>query len=151
MRSVIITRGPSSDEGTFGELVTDSGFKCVTGELPDRGNARGISCIPKGTYQASKRWSEKHKANLFHVDDVPNRDDVEIHSGNLCGDVAKSFASDVLGCILPGAAVEVFKGGSQVGAHELAKDQRGVTSSAATLAAFHADLGSAESFFLTIR
>jgi hypothetical protein len=62
-------------------------------ELPWKDNERKVSCIPIGKYDVVKRKSPKY-GNHFHVQDVPNRDMILIHSGN--------YISDILGCILPG-------------------------------------------------
>lgn len=104
MRKVTLKRLETSDEGTFGELTTDSGFRCVTGELPWRDNRKGVSCIPPGDYVVE--WLESPtKGYCYHVLGVPGRAAVEIHAGNYCGDISKGFKSDVEGCILPGLTV----------------------------------------------
>lgn len=149
MRKATLTSEPSTDEGTLGELVTDSGFKCVTGELPNRGDAHNVSCIAPtgGVFPVKREWSEKHQAYLFHVID-PTRGMIEIHTGNLCGDVSKGYASDVLGCILPGVSWGLFREGEKVGNHVLTRDQRGVTASRIALKVLTDDLGN--EFELTI-
>lgn len=121
-------RSESGDAGTFGVLKTPSGFECYTGELPERDNKSGISCIPVGTYKCSQRFSEKHKKNVYGIEEVPGRSDCEIHSGNFCGDVTKGLKSDVLGCIILGRAIMEIAG------------QKAVTSSKDALAAFEADM-----------
>ena len=155
MRTATLTRQPSTDEGTFGTLTTDSGLSVRTGELPWEDNATGVSCIPPGVYTARWSWSTSHGGSLYHLVDVPMRSSVEIHSGNLCGDTTKGFASDVRGCVLPGMGVGVFHAGAVVGKHTLAKDQMGVTQSMAALSVLEADMrdekGNQVDFKLTVQ
>lgn len=102
MRKGTLTRQPSSVEGTFGKLVLDDGWECVTGELPDDNNLPDFSCIPDGTYQCMLAFSPHFNTSLFHLRGVPNRSSVEIHAGNWCGDKRQGFRSDVEGCIILG-------------------------------------------------
>jgi hypothetical protein len=110
MRKATLTREISSDEGTFGTLVTDLGFTCRTGELPSRENAHDRSCIPAGVYRVTFRMSSKHGL-CYHVENVPGRTGIEIHAANFMGDRDKGYVSDLLGCIAPGR--EVRKVGRQ--------------------------------------
>ena len=90
-----LTRDDQNDTRTYGTLYDENGAVfCQTLELPDRGNAHGVSCIPVGTYRCVKRWSPKHGTDVFGVDHVPDRSDIEIHAGNT--------PKDSLGCILLG-------------------------------------------------
>ena len=145
MRSATLTREETSHEGTFGTLETDQGFTCRTGELPWRDNARGVSCIPAGTYQVNWRFSPKH-GDCWHIDGVPGRSDVEIHSANLMGNIDEGFCSQLLGCIAPGGSVETFNAGTVKGQE---KNQKGVVGSGAKLKELQADLAS-EPFTLII-
>lgn len=78
------------------------GFKSFkTLELPDRGNARNISCIPKGTYKAVKHNSPKFGESI-HILNVPNRSEVLVHYGN--------FYLDTRGCILIGIGLADING-----------------------------------------
>lgn len=105
MRKVTLTRFQTGDDGTFGNLVTDSGLSLYSGELPWKGNAANISCIPEGVYIVQRIDSPKH-GPCYCVTDVPGgRTMVEIHRGNFCGDVSKNLKSDVEGCILTGNAL----------------------------------------------
>ena len=147
MRKVLIVRERSLDAGTFGKLtVEDSQFQCVTGELPWRDNIREKSCIPPGVYSAGWRNSPKHGL-CYHVDGVPGRDHIQIHSANLMGDVEKGFVSQLLGCIAPGLAVKEFPAKVHPAGD---KAQRGVTASAITLQALVKELEQ-EPFELTIK
>lgn len=107
MGKVTLVRTETSDEGTFGELTTESGFECKTGELPWRDNAPGKSCIPEGTYAVTWRFSEKH-GYCYHVENVPGRTDIEIHSANFMGDVDERYKCELSGCIAPGRNIGVI-------------------------------------------
>lgn len=137
LRKATLTRLQTGDEGSFGTLVTDSGFKCVTGELPWRDNQTGKSCIPPGVYVVTYRFSPKHNKMCYHVENVPDRTDIEIHSANLMGDVSLGFECQLLGCIAPGKGIGQIAG------------QKAVIASRITLAALEADLAQ-ETFELTI-
>ena len=91
---VIIKRTMQDDYQTLGELIIpDAGYSCKTLELPWKNNERRESCIPEGTYQVEKRFSDKFKHH-FHILEVPDRDFILIHHGN--------YKRDVKGCILVG-------------------------------------------------
>jgi hypothetical protein len=96
-----LTRTKTGDDGTFGLLQTPN-HSLFTGELPWRDNKTDLSCIPDGSYVCRWLYSPHHNRNIYHVLNVPNRGDVEIHSGNYCGDVERGYRSDVLGCIILG-------------------------------------------------
>lgn len=144
MRIVTLESEISTDEGTFGVLTSDSGFSCSTGELPWRNNDAGKSCIPEGIYTCSLIFSPHFQKNIYHVENVPNRTDVEIHAGNFCGDTDAGYDSDVLGCILLGASV-----GQLNNRHVPARNQKAVLSSGATLIRFIADMNG-ENFQLRV-
>lgn len=136
MRLVTIVRLETTDEGTFGKLTTDSGFECVTGELPWRDNKPNVSCIPAGRYTCSWRNSPKH-GMCYHVDGVPGRTDVEIHAANLMGDESQGWIAELKGCIAPGIRLGAIN------------DQKAVLGSRPALKAFEDDLDQ-EPFELTI-
>lgn len=88
-----------SDDGkqTLGEFnVIGADFSGKTMELPYKDNKRLISCIPTGRYTVKKRISPAY-GNHFHIQNVPNRDNVLIHFGNYytnfkgCIGVGKEF------------------------------------------------------------
>ena len=100
----IIQREEYTDKQVTGTLTLFDGrkkvFTCKTLELPWRDNESNISCIPTGTYQATKRVSNKYK-HSYHVknpgkDQVVDRQWILIHPGN--------FYTDIRGCILLGKA-----------------------------------------------
>lgn len=150
MRKATLTRNETSDEGTFGTLLTDDGFTCRTVELPWEKNAQGKSCIPTGKYLFRVTDSPKHGKCYEEWDDpatprkedVPGRDHIQIHSANWAGDKSKGFFSQLLGCIALGTTVETMKTPE-------GKMQKGVTNSKATIAAFMAHMRG-ETFELTI-
>lgn len=69
-------------------------MRCHTVELPWKDNAKGISCIPAGTYQMAFTMSNRFKVPLWLVLDVPGRAGVRIHAAN--------FAHQLEGCIALG-------------------------------------------------
>lgn len=98
-----LTRFETSDHGTFG-VLSFPGFACFTLEPPDKGNARNISCVPRGSYLVKIRISPKY-GPVFWVSNVPNRSFILIHSGNFGGAGSAGFKTHTNGCILLGAAV----------------------------------------------
>jgi len=104
MKTATIHRLESDDQGTFGELRTDSGLVLCSGELPWRDNAPDRSCIPIGTYTCLWGASVKH-GECYHVIDVPGRTAIEIHAANFVGDKSMGFRCDMLGCITLGLSV----------------------------------------------
>ncbi len=97
---VVIAR-EYEDKETRGLLLVFDGteivFQCKTLELPDKGNAKKVSCIPEGVYEVVKALSPT-KGKCFMINKVPNRDSILIHIGNY----ATGVKVDTLGCILPG-------------------------------------------------
>lgn len=75
-----LVRVESGPNGTFGLLEVE-GLRLHTIELPWRFNLRNVSCIPVGAYSVI-RWESPSKGDCFKVLDVPDRDDILIHSGN---------------------------------------------------------------------
>lgn len=97
---LIIERQPSEKKQTLGAatILNAKGekiYSCKTLELPWLDNQTQKSCIPAGSYQVVKRWSEKY-GNHFHVLNVPGRSYILIHVGN--------YYKEILGCILVGQA-----------------------------------------------
>lgn len=111
MRKVTITRPSDYDKdeyGVFGTLQT-TGFVCRTVERPWLGNAKGISCIPEGTYRCVLGPSQKnHPVSdyAYEVTNVPGRSLVKIHIAN--------WPRDLEGCIGLGAGVTLDKDGNRM-------------------------------------
>lgn len=104
MKQAVLTRSVSSDHGTFGTLVLDSGEEFRTAELPWRENAPFLSCIPTGFYRCVWKHSPRF-GFVYELKDVPNRSHILIHAGNYAGDQKKGLRSDTDGCILLGQKV----------------------------------------------
>ena len=69
MRTVTLTRRPADndDQGTIGDWVSDSGFSCVSIELPWRDNETDLSCVPPATHPL--RWFDFSGANGMRLSD----------------------------------------------------------------------------------
>lgn len=138
-RSGTLVRNETGADGTFGKLTLDSGWVCYTGELPWRGNAKGKSCIPAGVYLFAIVSSPKHgrvyqefdDPDTLEKEDVPDRENIQIHAANYCGDSDLGFKCDLLGCIAPGFLVDQLDG------------QKAVLSSKKALAALEKELAGA--------
>lgn len=100
-----LSRMESSDEGTFGLFTLEDGSEWDSLELPWRDNQQGISCVPEGVYMAKMAYSPKHAAMVYHLQNVPDRSDVEIHAANFGGDKAKGYRCELLGCIALGEGI----------------------------------------------
>ena len=100
MKTAILIRTETSDQGTFGYLFYN-GRKVRTVELPWRENKRSRSCIPKGEYICEVRQSPRF-GRVYHITNVEGRSYILFHSGNFAGDVEKGWKSNSHGCVLPG-------------------------------------------------
>jgi hypothetical protein len=115
MNRLILKRGGSSPQGTFGRLVLPNGDEIRTTELPWRDNARSKSCIPSGVYHVrylAKSASGKYR-DVYHVEGVDDRSGILIHSGNFAGDRELNYRSHSWGCILPALRVGYLKTGKE--------------------------------------
>ncbi|EMG36599.1 hypothetical protein PCS_02611 [Desulfocurvibacter africanus PCS] len=90
-----------------------AGFVCHVAELPWRENRPNVSRIPAGWYDCVPRISAKYGRH-FHVQDVPDRSMILIHSGNWAGDTSKGLRSHTHGCILAGRYAGVLDGQAAV-------------------------------------
>lgn len=97
-----------SAQATNGEIWWDGSLVCYTIELPWRGNARNISCIPEGRYRLKKRFSEKFRWHVS-IEGVPERSAILFHAAN---DVNKEFR----GCIAP--VSELIRNGKGLGSRK---------------------------------
>ncbi len=109
MSAVVIERGPSSDQGCFGNLWT-RGLKLYSGELPDRGNRPMVSCILAGIYDVVWALSPRLKRYTYRLVGVPGHAGILMHPANFMGDAAKGFKCQLLGCIALGERVGVMAG-----------------------------------------
>ena len=113
-----LVRQPSTDLGTFGVFaIADSNFTCVSLELPWQDNQPNISCVPVGSYMCTWRWSQSHNRNVYHVENVPGRTAVEIHSANI--------TAQLLGCICLGMGIAIFPAGTFSGIEVATKGVQG--------------------------
>lgn len=80
-------------KGTNGNFLVNGSYLCQAIELPWKENQRGISCIPEGVYELTKRYSGKFGKHLL-VNDVPGRDLILIHCFN-------EALKESRGCIAP--------------------------------------------------
>lgn len=103
-KRAILTRGVSSDEGTFGALELVGGPLLRSVELPWRDNKTAVSCIPPGTYQCSVVNSPSFGL-VYGVHGVPGRSAILIHAANWGGDVSKGWHSELKGCIAPAMSI----------------------------------------------
>ena len=72
-------------------------YQCKTLELPYKNNKPDVSCIPEGVYTVKKITRPDGRPGL-HIQDVPGRTKILIHTGNY----AAGDHPDILGCILVG-------------------------------------------------
>jgi hypothetical protein len=93
--TIVLQRLTTSDEGTFGALLVNGRPYYVTLELPWKNNQKDISCVPPGTYKATRMFSEKFKKVVFVLHNVSGRDLIEFHIGN--------SIENTNGCILLGS------------------------------------------------
>lgn len=114
---------------TFGVLLDDRIPLCLTLERIWMNNERGVSCIPDGAY-VCKRVDSPKFGDTFEVMDVPGRDEILFHWGNL---VIHSH-----GCIILGEE------------YGLLGNQRGVLSSHRAFDEFMGRLKGQDSFDLDI-
>ena len=132
-----LERVKSDVMGTFGRLSTSLGWHAISIEMPWLDNARMVSCIPTGEYLVEWVESPKFRRPTYLVRDVPDRDGIRIHPGNLAGDITRGLISHFNGCIGLGMRLGV-----------LAR-QRAVMTSAPAVLSFE-DHMCRESFILTV-
>lgn len=117
---ITLTRTDQLFDGTFGKLQLPS-FSLFTLEDDWKDNEPQFSCIPAGRYPLRRRWSNKHKQEVFEVMNVPGRSNIEIHPGNT--------EEDTLGCILPGTSRGLLMVKRDEDTGEIKKVKEGVLSS----------------------
>lgn len=108
MKYATLSRGPSTDEGTFGRLVCGDGPELVSLELPWRDNKPQASSIPPGFYRCELVDSPKF-GRVYGVQNVKGRSHILIHAANFAGDTANGWKSELLGCIAPALKAGVLK------------------------------------------
>lgn len=100
-KKLVLVRIADTGKETLGHLFLFSDldliFKCVVLEPPWKGNATGISCIPKGEYTVRPRSgseSPKFKYDHLFIGGTGDRECILIHRGN--------FNTNTRGCLLVG-------------------------------------------------
>lgn len=131
MKLLTLSRLTQNSFATYGQ-ITDEENKplCVTLELPWVDNEHGKSCIPPGAYVAHRFPSPRRGYDVFELDGVPDRGDIELHIGNL--------PHDSEGCILLGTAFGQING------------QPGIVGSGDGFRAFMQAMRTIDTFTLTI-
>lgn len=142
MKYATLTRGPSTDEGTFGRIVCADGPELVSLELPWRGNKPQVSSVPPGAYRCELVDSPKF-GRVYGVQNVPGRSHILIHPANFAGDKEQGWHSELLGCIAPALKAGVLT-------NPAGRAQRTGLSSKAALARLM-DWAAGEPFELEIR
>jgi len=112
MLRLVISRGPSTDAGTFGAATLVGITTWDSLELPWRDNRHRLSCIPPGVYRArlidGASVGRPKFGMVYELQDVPGRTGILLHRANWAGDVEKGLHSDLEGCLTIGEAVGVL-------------------------------------------
>lgn len=94
---VVLNRLIDTGKETLGLLTIHDELKevytCKTLELPWKENKRNVSCIPRGEYLITPRFSDKYGEH-FLINDVEDRDYVLIHAAN--------YYTQLRGCVAVG-------------------------------------------------
>jgi len=101
MKQVIILRGESTLEGTFGKLIVDQ-LQLFTLELPWNNDENNISCIPAGFYNCQYTLSPRLHKYTYEIFGDSKRTGIRMHSAN--------FSSQLLGCIALGEKLGIMDG-----------------------------------------
>ena len=57
-------------------------FTALSLERGNRGNQKGVSCVPSGKYTIKYEYSNKFKCNLWELKNVLNRSECKFHAAN---------------------------------------------------------------------
>lgn len=106
MKRLTVIRDETGDEGTFSIGMLTEGDQRLGWwnfiELPWRDNQAGISCVTPGLYTARLVDSLHFDRKVYRLQNVPDREDIEVHPANFAGDLALGYHSDLRGCMAPG-------------------------------------------------
>ena len=113
--ALLVTREPTSDNGTLGILTAYYGdalvYKCYTLEDPVREPGApkvwGDTAIPKGTYPVALRFSNRFQKELPGIQNVQGFDGCLLHGGN--------DKLDTHGCILLGTQLQGLQPTPRIG------------------------------------
>lgn len=98
----VLERAETGDQGTFGSMWA-RGLRLYSGELPDRGNAPNISCIPQpGLHQVAWTWSPAFRRFMYLLLGTEPRAGIRAHSANFMGDDTKGWRRQLNGCLALG-------------------------------------------------
>lgn len=92
--SVKLLRVCSRPDYTAGVILVDDKPVCVSLERPWLENQRRVSCIPAGEYEMNLKHVSPKNGACFSIEDVPDRDHIQMHSANRI--------KDIIGCVAPG-------------------------------------------------
>ncbi len=101
MKWFTIYRAPSTQSGTFGMILDEKIPFALTVERPWLNNEKGKSCIPADEYICKRVVSPKF-GDTFEITNVPNRDHILFHKGNIM--------DDSHGCVVTGEQFEYLDG-----------------------------------------
>lgn len=90
---ILLLRRSYAPDGTNGTITYRGKHICHTIELPDKANAKRVSCIPEGRYKLT-RYHSKRFPNTIGVSQVPNRSGILFHAAN-------DALTELQGCIAP--------------------------------------------------
>lgn len=96
-----LQRLEQSNDGTFGHFVIGE-LAFFSGELPWRGNAPSVSCIPPGAYRAIVTFSPRFGCALYLLAPTDPRTAIRVHPANLMGDSSRGLKCQLNGCIALG-------------------------------------------------
>jgi len=91
--------------GTFGGLLIGKEFFCLTLEPREYENRKNFSCIPAGQYECERVMSPKF-GTTYEICNVPDRDHVLFHAGNV--------VEDTEGCVIVAEKLGKLKGNRAV-------------------------------------
>lgn len=113
--NLLLIRDEYTDKSTSGKLYLNGEFIAYTLELPNKNNARSVSCIPRGVYDCRVRFDHESGSRDYDhilIKEVPNRSYILFHYGNR--------PRDTKGCILTGMSRKKdFVGSSRIAHTEL--------------------------------
>lgn len=134
----VLDRLESGDQGTFGRMWTP-GLELYSGELPERGNAPNVSCIPQpGLHRVVWTFSPRFRRFMYLLLGTAPRVGIRAHAANLMGDAAQGWRAQLNGCIALGERLGWLDG------------QKALLLSAPAVRRFEAQLGH-RPFLLEIR
>ena len=129
MNTYTYTRQWHSDAGVFGPFIVQDQTFYLAG-LPVGITVPNESDIPEGQWLCESAYSPKFQRIVYHIRNVPNNPNDEIHFGNWAGDTAKinpntgkPYLSSVTGCLAIGLGLGIIEGQDAVTKSDLAFDQ----------------------------